>query len=197
MNRVAGAADHESRNRDLAEKASVFGGDTLTATNIAVAAGHAEIGDPERVVHVGEDLVNAALDEIHRQPEVAVDKVKTSQGNIPVVLVGGGAILVNRDIKGASDVLRPVNAGVANSIGAGLAQVGGEVDKIFLYSEVGRAAAIEQARREAIARAVAAGASAETSTIVSLDEVPLAYLPGGAVRIKAKAIGDLAKAGSA
>ncbi len=181
----------------LTEKALVFGGDTLTATDIAVAAGHAEIGDPERVIHVGEDLVNAALDEIHRQLEVAVDKVKTSQGNIPVVLVGGGAILVNRDIKGASDVLRPVNADVANAIGAGLAQVGGEVDKIFLYSEIGRAAAIEQARQEAIARAVAAGASAETSTIVSLDEVPLAYLPGGAVRIKAKAIGDLAKAGSA
>ena len=181
----------------LTERALVFGGDTLTATDIAVAAGHAEIGDPERVAHVGEDLVNAALDEIHRLLEAAVDKVKTSQGNVPVVLVGGGSILVSRDIKGASDVIRPVNAGVANAIGAGLAQVGGEVDKIFLYADVGRAAAVEQAKQEAIARAVAAGASVETSTIVSLDEVPLAYLPGGAVRIKAKAIGDLAEAGSA
>ncbi|MEM9104877.1 MAG: hydantoinase/oxoprolinase family protein [Pseudomonadota bacterium] len=179
----------------LTEKALVFGGDTLTTTDIAVAAGLADIGNRHKVAHLRQDLVDAALGEIHRLLEQAVDKVKSSQGNVPVVLVGGGAILVNRDIGGASAVIRPENAGVANAIGAGLAQVGGEVDKIFSYEQVGRETALEQARTEACERAIAAGASAGTTEVISLDEVPLAYLPGGAVRIKAKAVGDLAATG--
>ncbi|MEM9709921.1 MAG: hydantoinase/oxoprolinase family protein [Pseudomonadota bacterium] len=176
----------------LTEKALVFGGDTMTATDIAVAAGLATIGDPGHVAHLGQNLVTAALDEMHRLLEQAVDKVKSSQGNVPVILVGGGAILVDRKIAGASDVVRPENSGVANAIGAGLAQVGGEVDKIFSYEEIGREVAMDQAKAEARERAIAAGAGPEATEIISIDEVPLAYLPGGAVRIKAKAIGDLA-----
>lgn len=179
----------------LTTEALVFGGDTLTTTDIAVAAGLAEIGDPAKVSHLEESLVTAALDEIHRLLEQAVDKVKSSQGNVPVILVGGGAILVDRKIGGASEVIQPENSGVANAIGAGLAQVGGEVDKIFSYEDIGRETAMDNAKAEARNRAIAAGASADSTTITSLDEIPLAYLPGGAVRIKAKAIGELADIG--
>src|SRR5690606_30949301 len=45
----------------LTGKALVFGGDTLTATDIAVAAGIAEIGDAGRVRHLDRGLVEAAL----------------------------------------------------------------------------------------------------------------------------------------
>jgi len=179
----------------LTERALVFGGDTLTATDIAVAAGLAEIGDVSKVAHLEKDLVKAALDRIHQKLEQTIDKVKSSQGKVPVILVGGGTILVNRALHGASDVIRTENAGVANAIGAGLAQAGGEVDKIFSYEDVGRDKAMEQAKAEAIERAVAAGANQTTTDVISLDEMPLAYLPGGAVRIKAKAIGDLAHTG--
>lgn len=181
----------------LTEEAFVFGGDTLTATDIAVAAGLAQIGDPGKVAHLSQDLISAALDEVHRLLEQAVDKVKSSQGTVPIVLVGGGAILVDRSISGASDIVRPENAGVANAIGAGLAQVGGEVDKVFSYEDIGRETAMDRAKSEARDRAIAAGASEESTVVMSLDEVPLAYLPGGAVRIKAKAIGDLATADGA
>ena len=179
----------------LTEKAVVFGGDTLTATDIAVAAGLADIGDRQKVMHLDKALVAAALDRIQLMLEQAVDKVKSSKGNVPVVLVGGGAVLVDRDIKGASNVIRPENSGVANAIGAGLAQVGGEVDKIFSYEDVGRESAMAQAKKEAFDRAVAAGANEGSTQIMSVEEMPLAYLPGGAVRIKAKAIGDLAAHG--
>ena len=36
-----------------------------------------------------------------------------------------------------------------------------------------------------------AGADAESISIVDLEEVPLAYMPKGAVRIRVKAVGDL------
>ena len=37
---------------------------------------------------------------------------------LPVILVGGGSILVSRDLSSASEVLRPEHASVANAIGA-------------------------------------------------------------------------------
>jgi hypothetical protein len=51
--------------------------------------------------------------------------------------------------------------------------------------------AVAQAKREAIDRAVAAGADADTTKVVDVDDVPLAYLPGNATRIRIKAMGDL------
>jgi hypothetical protein len=50
---------------------------------------------------------------------------------------------------------------------------------------------LAQAREEAIGNAVAAGASQGSVEITDVEELPLAYLPGGAVRVRVKAIGDL------
>ena len=36
-----------------------------------------------------------------------------------------------------------------------------------------------------------AGADPDTVEVVELDELPLTYMPGGAVRLRAKAVGDL------
>ena len=182
---------------NLLTEALVFGGRTLTATDIAVAAGYADIGDPALVKHLDGTLVSRAVDRIHEMIEETTDRVKSSRGAVPVILVGGGSVLVNRNIRGASEVIRPELSGVANAIGAGLAQVGGEVDKVFSYAKVGRDAAMDQAREEAIGRAVSAGAARETTKIINLEEMPLTYLPAGAVRLKVKAVGDLARQGSA
>lgn len=176
---------------DLLSKARVFGGDTLTTTDVAVAAGYADIGDSSLVSGLGSNAVESAVCAIHDLLEATVDRVKSSRGDVPVILVGGGSVLVNRDIKGASEVIRPELSGVANAIGAGLAQVGGEIDRIYSYSDIGRDQSIAQAKEEAISRAVEAGASRGSTDVVSIEEMPLAYLPAGAVRIKVKAIGDL------
>jgi len=179
---------------DLLTQARVFGGQTLTTTDIAVTAGYADIGDKSLVADMDPALVEAAVCGIHDLLEATVDRVKSSKGDVPVILVGGGSVLVNRDIKGASEVIRPELSGVANAVGAGLAQVGGEIDRIYSYSDIGREKSIAQAKEEAIRRAVLAGASSGSTNIVSIEEMPLAYLPAGAVRIKVKAIGDLEQA---
>jgi N-methylhydantoinase A/oxoprolinase/acetone carboxylase beta subunit len=54
--------------------------------------------------------------------------------------------------------------------------------------------AIADAKREAVDRAVAAGADPATVDIVDVEDVPLAYLPGNATRIRIKAVGDLSLA---
>lgn len=49
----------------LHQEALVFGGSTLTATDIAVAGGLADIGDRSAVAHLDRELVSSALAEIH------------------------------------------------------------------------------------------------------------------------------------
>jgi N-methylhydantoinase A/oxoprolinase/acetone carboxylase beta subunit len=182
----------DSVGYELTSKALVFGGQTLTATDVLVAAGLEDIGDRSRVAGLSKSLIDAALDTIHRMIDTAVDRMKTSAEPLPVVLVGGGAILVSRKLKAASVVARPLHAAVANAIGAAVAQVGGETDRIFLLEGADRDAVLRTAKQEAADRAVAAGADSASVKIVDVEEVPLSYLPGNATRVRVKAVGDLA-----
>ena len=181
----------DSVGYELTEKALVFGGDTLTATDVAVAIGAADIGDADRVAGLDGNLVNRAMDKLHLMVEEAIDRMKTSASDVPVILVGGGSVLINRDLKGVSELHVPEHSGVANAIGAAIAQVGGEVDRVFSYEADGRENSIEKAKGEAQARAVEAGADAATVEIIEVEEIPLAYMPGGSVRLRVKAVGNL------
>ncbi|MBM3518014.1 MAG: hydantoinase/oxoprolinase family protein [Alphaproteobacteria bacterium] len=182
----------DSVGYELTEKALVFGGDVLTATDIVVAAGRIDIGERRRVGRLKGALVNTALATMNRMVDEAVDRMKTSAERLPVILVGGGAILVTADLPAASAIVRPEYSGVANAIGAAIAQVGGEVDRVFSLERQSREEALGDAKREAIDKAITAGATRESVQIVDVEEVPLAYLPSSATRIRAKAVGDLA-----
>ncbi|MGR9185962.1 hydantoinase/oxoprolinase N-terminal domain-containing protein (plasmid) [Rhizobium leguminosarum] len=181
----------DSVGYEITSRALIFGGDTLTTTDIIVAAGLEDIGDRSRVTHIPARTIKTALDTIHRMADEAVDRMKTSAEPLPVILVGGGSILISRDLPSASRVIRPENASVANAIGAAIAQVGGEVDRIFSLEGTSRDIVLGGAKKEAEERAVKAGAEAGTVKIMDIEEVPLAYLPGSATRIRVKAIGDL------
>ena len=181
----------------ITREALVFGGKTITATDIAVAAGYADVGDRSRLKKLKASQVKAAVAEIHRMIEDNLDRMKTSGEDAPLVLVGGGAILVQNELQGVSKVYTDENAGVANAIGASIALIGGEIDKVFSYDETGRQVAIDQAVSEAKERAVSAGADPDTIEIVDIEELPLAYVPGGSVRLRVKVAGELALRGVA
>ena len=175
-------------------RALVFGGNDLTATDIAVAAGMADIGDASRVRHLDPGFVKRALARMWEMIEVSVDRMKTAPGPVPVILVGGGIILVGDTLNGVSALHRPDHAPVANAIGAAIAQVGGEVDRVFSLDAVPRDQALAQAKGEAIERVKREGAVADSVEIVEVEEIPLSYLPGNATRIRVKAVGALAVA---
>ncbi|WP_235079223.1 hydantoinase/oxoprolinase family protein [Amycolatopsis orientalis] len=179
----------------LTDKALVFGGDTLTATDLAVAAGLAEIGDPARVAHLDPEFVGAALAAVADRMAEVVDRMRISAEPIPVVAVGGGSVLVPDRLAGAAAVERPGHHAVANAIGAAIAEVGGEVDRVFSVGPNQRESVLDEARQEAFDRTVAAGATPGTVRIVDVEEVPLAYLPGNATRIRIKAVGELSVGG--
>ena len=182
----------QSVGYELTSRALVFGGDVLTATDLAVAAGLANIGDPDRVAGIDSE---SALARIEERLAETVDRMKTSADPIPVVVVGGGSILLRDTLPGASELVKPPHFAVANAIGAAIAQVGGEVDKVVALEGTTRAAAIEEAKAEAVEKAVAAGAQRDGVRVVDVEDVPIAYLAGDATRIRVKAIGDLDLAG--
>ena len=185
----------QSVGYELTTKALVFGGDTLTATDVMVATGKVDLGTPSRVGNLDEGLIAGFEDHIEEAVNVGVDRVKTSAAPVPVIVVGGGSILIQRDIAGASEMIKPEHFAVANAIGAAIAQVGGACDRVFSLAEISRERALDAARQEAADRAVAAGADPDTVDFLDIDEVPLGYLPGNATRITVRAVGDLARAG--
>ncbi|KKM10007.1 hydantoinase subunit beta [Clostridiales bacterium PH28_bin88] len=175
----------------LTKEALVFGGNTLTATDIAVRLGLAEVGNPAKVGHVDIDFAKKVLMKIISMVNEAIDKMKLSSDPVPLILVGGGSILVTDEVEGVSEIIRPENYEVANALGAAIAQVSGQVERVFSLSEVGREEALKRAKEIAFEEAVKAGAEPSTVQIVEVEDVPLAYLPGNATRIRVKAAGDL------
>ena len=181
----------ESVGYRLTDDALVFGGNTLTTTDIAVACGRARLGDWRRLAPVERVLVQRGIAEIQAQVETAVDRVKLSQDDVPVVLVGGGSILLGKSLQGASRLLRPENAGVANAIGAAIAQIGGQVERVYSLDSSSRDEAIADCTAAAIEQASAAGADPASIEVVDVEEVPLTYVPSNATRVRVKAVGDI------
>jgi N-methylhydantoinase A/oxoprolinase/acetone carboxylase beta subunit len=179
----------------LKTDALVFGGKSLTATDLAVAAGTLKLGDTKAVSHLDGALVRRGTDEFHSRLADAIDRMKTGPVNLPLLLVGGGAALVGQELPGIPDVIRPDHADCANAVGAAIGQVSGEIDRTYNCGENGRSAAIEDARSRAINAAIEAGADPSSVAITDMEDIPLQYLPGGARRIICRAIGDLAAIG--
>ena len=178
----------------LTEEARVFGGPTLTATDIAVAGGMAEIGDARAVAGLDAAVVQAAKATVADMLERAVERSRISPEPIPVIAVGGGSILAPDRI-GDLEVLRPAHFSVANAVGAAISQISGEVDRIFALEGRSREECLDEAQLEASATAVAGGALPDTLTVIEREDVPLAYLPGNATRIHVKVVGEMEAVG--
>ncbi len=180
----------ESVGFRLRDEALIFGGSTPTLTDAAVAVGRARLGDPSRIGS-WRGLLEAASRAADVELADAIDRVKTAKGDLTLIAVGGGSILIPDELAGVSEVIRPDHFDAANAIGAAIASVSGQIDRIFHFGPGGRQAALDEASAEARDHAVAAGADPETVQIVELEEIPLAYLTSPAVRIRAKAAGAL------
>ncbi|NJP90460.1 hydantoinase/oxoprolinase family protein [Nonomuraea sp. FMUSA5-5] len=183
----------------IRSEALVFGGATATMTDAAVAAGRVPPGgDDWRDRLMGDmseekaDILESAVTRADEMVIDAVDRMTLGRSDRPLVAVGGGAFLLPDHLPGVSRVIRPEHAEVANAVGAAIALASGRVDTILPAGD-SRADAIESAKEEARARAVAAGADPAGVEIVDLLEVPLSYLSEPAVRVHVKAAGPLAR----
>lgn len=128
-----------SAGLNLKNEAYVFSDGTdlnqrsLTATDVAVASGLCTLGSPEKVKDVDSDLIKKAVDEIHAMLEELIDKIKLSKDELPVVIVGGGSVLVDsaRRLRGTTCLIIPEHYGVANAIGAALSKVSASFNTVI------------------------------------------------------------------
>lgn len=174
----------------IVEEAQVFGGEVLTFTDVAVAQGMAEIGHRSPTVHA--ELSRAAYAEAIRMVEEGIDRIKTSAEPVPLLAVGGGSALLPDKLVGVSEVIRPPHFNVANAIGAAIAQVSGRVDRIYAMTGKSREDVMSEAIATAKAEAVRAGADFSTLDVIEVEEIPLAYLPSNASRVRVTVAGQLA-----
>ena len=196
----------DSVGHRITSEACVFNGATLTATDIAVAAGRVSIGDVSRVAALDQSIIDGAQKTIKSMLQDTLDAMKTSAMDIPVYLVGGGSILAPDELVGVSRVHRFPHYDVANAVGAAIAQVrmtsltsrrlsfidgqiSGTIDSFEDISSTPVSEVRKAIEARAIARAVASGAAPDRVSIVESEVIPIAYTTGRC-RFYVKAAGD-------
>jgi N-methylhydantoinase A/oxoprolinase/acetone carboxylase beta subunit len=175
----------------LTQDAVVFGGNTMTATDIAVGDGSANVGDAKLVAWIPATMIQAAKAEIKRLLETAIDGMKVSAAPVAVLLVGGGSIILTEELAGVSRCLRPPHHDSANAVGAAIAKVAGEVDIIEVLAGRDEHSIVEAAKQRALDAAIANGASREDVQLVDVRKIPLQYVTNKATRLVMKAVGSL------
>lgn len=129
-----------------------------------------------------------------RMDEIATDVVaqsRTSDVEIPVLAVGGGSVLLPDTIDGLK-VVCPPHHDLANAVGAAIAQVSGEASKIVQTTDTSsRKDAIAEVTEAANQAAIARGADPATLNVLTIEDVPLPYLPGNNLSISVTVVGDL------
>lgn len=153
----------------------IFGGDILTTTDIIIAAGSSTpFGNPELVKNIPKEDIKAVQGKIKSMLESAVDGMKTSATDVPLYLVGGGAILVPDELKGVSKVYRFPYYDAANAVGAACAQISGVIDTFEDTSSLSMGEVQRMVEQRAINKAVAAGADPNETVVVESEAIPIA-----------------------
>ena len=176
----------------LVEEALSFGGTTPTFTDVVLALGKASLEVSVERPAIDEPTANAAyragLDVLDR----GIERMRPSADPLPLIAVGGGSVLLPDCMNGNLQIHRPDDFAVANAIGAAISEVSGSVDRIIALDGRRTQDIHDGIRREAIRQAEAAGADPRRTRIVLFEEIPIAYMPGNAVRVRVKAAGPLA-----
>ncbi|KAI5284342.1 hypothetical protein KEM54_001413 [Ascosphaera aggregata] len=161
----------ESVGHELTVLARCFGGDTPTATDIAVAS-DANVGanDPG----LSPALKTRGQNKIKIMLENLIDRVKNSPDPCTLILVGGGSILCPPRLEGVNRIIIPKYAGVANAIGAAIAQICGRAERKVNVSDVETAR--QQVKDQALADAESHGGVAGTAIVTKDSVVGVPYV---------------------
>ena len=177
-----------SVGHELPQKAKVFGGDTLTATDLAVAAGRCKVGDtaPPSI-----DSIEKLVEILDKMVSDQVARARTSNKDIPVIAVGGGSVMMPSEVDGL-EVISPKHNDLANAVGAAIAQVSGQVSRVVLLNDdIDRDTAIKEVTEEATKIAVKRHADPKSISVLTVSDMPLSYLPGNNLLINVTVVGNL------
>ncbi|KAI9155704.1 putative extracellular serine carboxypeptidase [Paramyrothecium foliicola] len=178
--RGATSVGPDSVGHALVTEALCFGGETLTATDIAVSSlsqtdSPLSVGDAS-LVKVSSQIVTASQSRIKRMFESLIDRIKLSPDDCTVILVGGGGVICPSWLRGVSRIVRPEHAGVANAIGAALAKIHGAAEAIVDAADIEEG--ISKVNDSAIQNAVARGADGGSVTVLNETVQWVPYVDG-------------------
>lgn len=179
----------DSVGHRLTMDALAFGGDTLTATDIFVAAG-GTVRDSLLVPEVASSVIAGARKKISNMLQQVIEEMKVSAAPVIVLLVGGGSIIQIDPIDGV-ECIRPPHYDSANAVGAVIAKVAGEVDLIEILDGRIEGDIMRRAETEALIAAIKNGADPDDVKVLEVEKIPLQYVTNKATRIRVKAAGKL------
>ncbi len=177
--------------RDLERRGVIFGGDVLTATDIAVGAGRINLGDRSRLGGISREKITEADRRIHEIVALAAEQMNLSSTPAEIILVGGGTCLIGETLARAKSVSQLEHGNVANAVGAAVARISGEDSSVASYRKTDRKKAIKKAVARACRRAAKLGADPETVAPIAVEETSLSHQHGDRVRIRVRAAGRI------
>ncbi|NIB42667.1 hydantoinase/oxoprolinase family protein [Pseudomaricurvus alkylphenolicus] len=188
----------QSVGSDIKERSLCFGGDTLTATDIALAANpglavQVQGANLELLEHLSGSFVSMMSQFINNEVSDIVDQMKTSAEDMTVILVGGGQLLVADTIEGCTHIVRPKYSDVANAVGAAWSQISSATDQIYSHEQDDRDVVLSDLTLKSIDHVVSKGGDRDSARVVEVNEVPLTYLPGQKVRLSVKVIAEFSE----
>ncbi|MDF2992815.1 MAG: hypothetical protein K0S37_3329 [Microbacterium sp.] len=189
---ATGAVGPGSVGYRIAQEGLLFGGSTATLTDAAAAAGHGIGGRALPALPSAQrEALLRAIAVAHERIEDAVERLSLGRVDLPLIVVGGGAMLVPDGLSGVATVIRPERGEVANAVGAAISLAGGRADQISDLED--RDEAIAAASQAAIAKAIQAGADPLTVEVVDVLETSLSYTTRPTIKVSVKAAGPLSQ----
>jgi len=167
--------------RELLTRAKSFGGDCLTLTDVALAAG--KMTHPKQRVEVTVPHANILQNIALKIEELAEHMHKQA---LPLVIVGGGAVLIDKQYSQA-EIIIPDNFAVANAYGAALAEFSAGYDNIVSLTD--REQTLEEIKQVVLNDLLAMGVSSESARIIDQVIIPFHYMPGNMARVLMTAAG--------
>ncbi|PYI01452.1 hydantoinase/oxoprolinase, partial [Aspergillus sclerotiicarbonarius CBS 121057] len=191
----------DSVAHELLEKARLFGGDYLTATDIVVASAMNGLtgdnplegmGDPSNLKYITTQMVTQAQSTMRQKIEELVDRTKIQKDDVDVLIVGGGAPIIRTDepLAGVRMVQTVKGGEVANAVGAAISRVSGVIDTVVDTSNRTVKEAQETVSQLALEKAIGNGARPDTVQIAEVTMLPIQYVEAKA-RIVVRAVGQL------
>lgn len=175
----------------LREDALAFGGSVPTLTDAAAFGGRVGDGALRPASRSRRALLDEGLRDWDETLAEMLDRAKLAAGPQPLIVVGGASGLVPDGLPGVSETLRPGDDDVANAIGAAMAMVSGQVDRVY-PSEIGRERILEEVHRDVVDQTILVGGDPARVQVSDVQEISLGYLPSPAVRVRARAIAPIA-----
>jgi N-methylhydantoinase A/oxoprolinase/acetone carboxylase beta subunit len=172
---------------ELFIKACVFGGDTLTLTDCAISAGTLDIsGANKSLIGISKSEAQVVLSKAQEEISDLITRIKGPHKDLPVILVGGGAALFNKN-SFLDQCEIPEHFDVANAYGAACARIAATIDTVISLDK--RDETLETLCAQASSMAESKGAQKETISIVQKEIIPYFYIPGNKARVIITAAG--------